>query len=124
MNNDWKDLLKLTGEQAFLIERVVLPDSQIKVEGQFELPPLAKLTYEDQLFVAMFIQTHGSIKEMEKLFGISYPTVKARLTKIASKLGGAVVETTTESQGMSKSEILQKIENGEMKVEEALEFLK
>ncbi|GAB4019624.1 MAG: DUF2089 domain-containing protein [Bdellovibrio sp.] len=124
MVRDWKDLIQLTGDQSFVVERVHIPDTDISIEGAFELPPLAKLSTDDQLFVAMFVQTHGSIKEMERLFGISYPTVKARLSKIASRLGGAIVETTTESAGKSKTAILEKIEKGEMKVEEALEFLK
>lgn len=124
MVRDWKELIQLTGDQSFVVECVNIPSTQIRIEGAFELPPLAKLSTDDQLFVAMFVQTHGSIKEMERLFGISYPTVKARLSKIASRLGGAIVETTTESAGVSRADILEKIEKGELKVEEALEFLK
>ena len=41
---------------------------------------------EDQIFVAAFLKSPGSIKEMEQVFGISYPTVKARLNRIAGQL--------------------------------------
>lgn len=47
------------------IERVRLKDSGIAVEGSFELPHLARLTMEDQIFVMAFVRSHGSIKEME-----------------------------------------------------------
>ena len=40
-----------------------------------------------------FVQVHGSIKEMERIFGISYPTVKNRLDAIAKQL--PLVETVT-----------------------------
>lgn len=48
------------------IERVRLKDSGIAVEGSFELPHLARLTMEDQIFVMAFVRSHGSIKEMER----------------------------------------------------------
>ena len=32
------------------------------------------------------MRSHGSIKEMERVFGVSYPTIKARLNRIAGQL--------------------------------------
>ena len=84
--NDWKELTDLTRGERIVVERVRLRDSGIAIEGQFEPPDLARLSAEDQVFVMTFVQVHGSIKEMERLFGISYPTVKKRLDSIASKL--------------------------------------
>lgn len=76
------------------------------------------MSYEDQVFVAMFIKVHGSIKEMEQAFGISYPTVKSRLNKIGESLG------FVESKKVSpKEEVLSKLENGELSFNEALERL-
>ena len=60
---------------------------------------------------------HGSIKRMESLFGISYPTVKNRLNAIASQLDRSF-------DGPSpNSPILDELERGEISVEEALERL-
>jgi len=39
----------------------------------------------------VFVRSHGSIKEMERTFGISYPTVKNRLNRISAQL--ELVET-------------------------------
>ena len=124
MRQEWRELIELTREKDFTVQAVKMVDSGISIQGEFELPPLARLNGDDQLFVAMFLQTHGSIKEMEKLFGISYPTVKSRLSRIANQLGGAIVEPANESDHMSRAEVLAKIEKGEMKVEDALEYLK
>ena len=79
---DWQELTKLTQGAALVVERVRLGD--IAIEGAFELPQLARLTLEDQVFVAAFLKSHGSIKEMEQVFGVSYPAVKARLNRTAS----------------------------------------
>ena len=56
------------------------------IEGQFTLPELARLTLEDQVFVVAFLRSHGTIKDMEQTFGVSYPTIKARLNRISSQL--------------------------------------
>src|SRR5262245_494883 len=86
MAYDWKHLTELTQGQSFLIERIRLEERDISIEGQFEPPALAKLTFDDQVFVAAFVRCHGSIREMEKYFGVSYPTIKSRLTRIAGQL--------------------------------------
>ena len=65
---DWQQLTDLTRNKQIVIERIKLVDSGVNIEGSFELPPLAKLSMEDQVFVAAFVKSHGSIKEMEKAF--------------------------------------------------------
>ena len=119
MAGDWQELTKLTGGAPITIEKVKIPDKNISIEGSFELPPLARLTWEDQIFAAAFIRSHGSIKDMEELFGISYPTVKNRLNRIAQQL--QFVEIDVHS---SRNEVLQKLDRGELTVDEALEKLR
>jgi len=76
MANDWQALTKLTGGTPLQVERVRILSTGIAIEGQFDLPPLAQLPAEDQIFVAAFVRCHGSIKQMEQYFGVSYPTIK------------------------------------------------
>jgi hypothetical protein len=101
-----------------VIERVRLIDSGIAIEGEFELPPLARLSGEDQVFVMAFMKCDGSIKQMEQTFGISYPTVKSRLSRIASQL--QFVENINLPK---KEEILASLERGEINAQEAIERL-
>src|SRR6266852_10004788 len=89
---DWQALTRLTIGAPLQIERVRLTDQDVAIEGHFELPPLARLPAEDQIFVAAFVRCHGSIKQMEKFFGVSYPTIKNRLNRIATLLPFAEVE--------------------------------
>jgi len=119
MTIDWQELTKLTKGTAFTVERVRLKEKDIAIEGSFELPPLARLTAEDLLFVTAFVRSHGSIKDMESQFGISYPTVKNRLNAIAALL--PFVEMNPPS---SKRDILDQIERGEINVDEALKRIK
>lgn len=119
MRQDWQELTKITRGASFSVERVRIGDTGIAVEGDFELPPLACLTMEDQVFVTAFVRSHGSIKEMEQLFGISYPTVKNRLNNIAGQL--EFVEINPPS---SRGEILALVDKGEISVEEALKRMR
>ena len=123
MANDWKQLTDLTQGQPFLVERVRLQDRDIAIEGQFEPPALARLTFDDQVFVAAFIRCHGSIRDMEKYFGVSYPTIKNRLNRIAQQLEFVEIAPTADPL-TDKSEILARLERGEISAKEAIELLK
>jgi hypothetical protein len=121
---DWKHLTDLTNGGAFVVERVRLP-SGIAIEGPFELPLLAQLPLEDQVFVVAFVRSHGSIKEMERLFGVSYPTIKARLNKLSEKLGPVVdvAPPSNEEHAPARRAILDRLDRGEISVQEALKEL-
>jgi hypothetical protein len=117
MKQSWKTLLSFTGGKKFVVKEIFIPEDGITIKGEFEVPPLAILSMEDYLFVAAFIQTHGSIKQMESIFNISYPTVKSRLHKIAQQLDVIDVEIETRSP---LSEILDRLESGDISGEDAL----
>ena len=95
---DWQELTRLTQGRPIIVERVRLADTGIAVEGSFALPQLARLSLEDQVFVTAFVRSHGSIKEMERVFGVSCPTIKARLNRISGGLEFADTNPTP-SQG-------------------------
>ncbi len=113
---EWKELTDLTADQPFVIERVRMTRSGVAIEGQFDPPQLAQLTIDDQVFVAAFVRCHGSIKEMEAIFGISYPTVKARLTRIAARLEFVEVDPTPPAS----AGVIDRLRHGELTVAEAL----
>ena len=118
---DWQELTKLTQGAPLVVERVRLGD--IAIEGAFELPQLARLTLEDQVFVAAFLKSHGSIKEMEQVFGVSYPTVKARLNRIAAQLEFVDTNPAPLNSKTGRSEILDRLERGEITAGEAIRQL-
>lgn len=120
MARDWEELTELVGGKDFEVERVRLTESGIAIEGPFELPPVARFDGEDQVFLAAFVRSHGSIKRMEEWFGVSYPTVKNRLNRLAARLEFAEVETALPA---TPDRILRRLERGDITVAEAEEAL-
>lgn len=116
--SDWQDLLRIAQGGPLVVERVRIPEKHLAVEGSFTLPELARLTLEDQVFVTAFLRSHGSIKEMEQVFGVSYPTIKARLNRIAGQL--EFVET---NPSPSRDEVLERLNRGEISADEAIRAL-
>jgi len=119
MSKEWYELTRMTRGARLVVERVRLVNEGIAVEGDFELPRLACMSAEDQVFVAAFVRSHGSIKEMERLFGVSYPTIKNRLNRIGEQLD--FVEVIPPA---SEDDPLSMLERGDITVEEAVEMLK
>jgi hypothetical protein len=117
-SSDWQDLLRIADGASLVIERVRIPEKQIAVEGEFVLPELARLTFEDQVFIAAFLRSHGSIKEMEQVFGVSYPTIKARLNRIAGQL-----EFVDTNPSPSRAEVLERLKNGDIDAQAAIRAL-
>jgi hypothetical protein len=58
----------------------------LKIEAQFQTNEFAALDEEDLHFLRIFIHTEGRIREMESALGVSYPTVKARLSELKERL--------------------------------------
>jgi hypothetical protein len=112
---DWQELTDLTHGQPFTVERVRLAGSGIVLEGQFEPPQLAQLSADDQVFVAAFVRSHGSIKEMERIFGVSYPTIKSRLNRIAGQLDFVEVDPAP-----AGTDVVDRLRRGEISVADAL----
>ena len=115
---DWQELTRITQGRPVAVERVRLVESGAAIEGSWELPSLARLSAEDQVFVTAFVRSHGSIKEMERVFGVSYPTIKSRLNRISGSLD--FVETNPMP---SRTEILDRLQRGEINIEEAIKEL-
>jgi hypothetical protein len=115
---DWQDLLRIAHGAALVVERVRIPEKQIAIEGCFTLPELARLSLEDQVFIIAFLRSHGSIKEMEQIFGVSYPTIKARLNRIAGQL-----EFVDNNPSPSRAEVLERLKSGEISATDAIREL-
>ena len=103
--------------QPFKVTRLACPTCNLAMEGQIELSPLDQLSPDDQTFVMAFVRHHGSIKKMEELFGVSYPTVKNRLNAIAARLDKSMQAPSP------RAYVLEQLASGEINVDEALEKL-
>jgi hypothetical protein len=74
------------------------------------------------VFIAAFLRSHGSIKEMEQMFGVSYPTIKARLNRIAASLD-FIDESPAPARSEVRAEVLDRLARGEITADEAIAAL-
>jgi hypothetical protein len=99
------------------LTRASCTDCDVELEGRFETSALGRLPEKDQVFVVAFLRHHGSIRKMEELFDISYPTVKNRLRSIVDRLD------TVFSAPSPNLATLERLARGEITVDEAVERL-
>jgi hypothetical protein len=90
-----------------------------KVVSRFEVCSVCRLPEDMYQFLMTFIKTRGSIKEMEKELGVSYPTVRGRMDELQRLLG-----FTPGGSAQSAKDVLDMLERGDISAEEAEEMLK
>jgi hypothetical protein len=93
------------------------------VEGHFQLCRFCRLSTEQKTFIDVFIKCRGNIKEVEKELGVSYPTVKNRLEDVAAALGYRS-EAVPIQESADRKAILDRLNKGEITVDEAVSLLK
>lgn len=86
-------------------------DSELQIPAFFRLPP------DLQDFVLVFLRCQGTIREVEKELGISYPTVCKRLALVNELLGN-------DTPRINRTQVLEQLERGEISVQEATQLLK
>lgn len=90
----------------------------IRMEGKFTVSILSQLSPEDQALVIAFVRSYGSIKKIQELLDVSYPTARARIADLIKRL-----DSTMEVPNNMESQILEKLERGDISFSEAMEEL-
>src|SRR5690554_6013633 len=90
------------------------------IEGSFESCKFCQLTEEQRDFIEVFLTSRGNIKEVERLLGISYPTVRSRLDAVIE----ALVYRVEREQNDQRRQILEALDKGEITSEEAIRLLR
>jgi len=68
------------------VERLNCTNCNTKIEGNYELPILARLDEEEQEFVADFVKASGSLKVIAKNLRLSYPAIRNKLDDLITKI--------------------------------------
>ncbi len=68
------------------ISKMNCPDCGTEVSGDYDVPRLMRLSPRETEFIEAFILSSGSLKEMARQMGASYPTVRNLLDEIIEKL--------------------------------------
>jgi len=102
------------------VTRYHCPECDITIEGEFSISEFSALTGEQQEFVKTFICCQGNIKEVEKVLGISYPTVKNKLNLVSEVLCPAKKKS---EKRINSEDVLSALESGDISVTEAVKKL-
>ncbi|SFG57577.1 hypothetical protein SAMN05660649_02065 [Desulfotomaculum arcticum] len=106
------------------ISRLTCTRCPTKMEGEFAACKFCRLPDEQIEFIEVFIKCRGSIKDVEKELGISYPTVRNRLEGVIQALGYRLENTDSQVDVENRERILQALESGEISSQEAVRRLK
>lgn len=110
------------------VVQLACSNCQTEIKGNFTLSKFNYLDTEKLYFIEVFVKNRGNIKAIEKEMGYSYPTIKKMLDDVIIGLGyqtdGKDVEEPVEEEPkLSKVEILEMIDKGEITVEDASKLL-
>lgn len=109
------------------VTRLSCANCGTELQGSFTLSKFNYLDTEKLYFIEIFVKNRGNIKAIEKELGYSYPTIKKMLDDVIEELGyssnNQEEEKQEETPGLSKIDILDKIDKGELSVEEASKLL-
>ena len=95
---------------------------QTRIEGRFTVNEFAALPPEQLEILRLFVKTRGNLKEMERILGVSYPTVRARFETLLRVLGYEAEVGSDAS--VERSRVLEQLEKGEISADEAAELLR
>lgn len=93
------------------------------IEGHFETGRMGRLTPDQMGFVETFLRCEGKLNRMEGVLGLSYPTLRSRLTQVIQQMGFEVGPEEPELGDEQRHRILDDLATGEITSEEAMELL-
>ncbi len=105
------------------VTRLECPESGVTIEGRFTPNEFALLSAENLEFLRLFLRVRGNLKEVERILGVSYPTVRVRFDGMLRSLG---YESPPETQEVreERTDILGLLERGEVTAAEAAKRLR
>ncbi|HEO8419382.1 DUF2089 domain-containing protein [Niallia sp. FSL W8-0635] len=112
--------------QELHVTRLECGHCHTTIENRFHLSKWHSFSEEQMHFIETFILSRGSIKEVEKKLGISYPTVRGKLDDIIQIMteGEATEGKASNKSVERKADILEKLENNEITADEAIRLMK
>ncbi len=85
-------------ESALGVSELACPRCQTRIAGRFDTCRFCRLAAEHLAFLEVFLRSEGNLSRVEKELGVSYPTVRNRLTAALTALGFTGEEGEGESR--------------------------
>ena len=110
--------------ERMLVTKLRCSHCGTELSGEFAPCRFCRLEEKHLQFVETFLRCRGSIKEVERALGVSYPTVKNMLDAALTALGlDEKPELRALREKEERAEILQRLSDGEIDVDTAIEAL-
>lgn len=109
--------------ERMLVTKLRCSHCGTELSGEFAPCRFCRLEEKHLQFVETFLRCRGSIKEVERALGVSYPTVKNMLDAALTALGLDEKPELRALREKERAEILQRLSDGEIDVDTAIEAL-
>lgn len=110
--------------ERMLVTKLRCSHCGTELSGEFAPCRFCRLEEKHLQFVETFLRCRGSIKEVERALGVSYPTVKNMLDAALTALGlDEKPELRALREKEERAEILQRLSDGEIDVDTAIKAL-
>lgn len=110
--------------ERMLVTKLRCSHCGTELSGEFAPCRFCRLEEKHLQFVETFLRCRGSIKEVERALGVSYPTVKNMLDAALTALGlDEKPELRALREKEERAEILQRLSDGKIDVDTAIEAL-
>lgn len=84
-------------QSRLAVRELSCPQCDTRVQGQYALPLFLQLKADEQDFLMRFLKASGSLKEMAKQLGYSYPKVRNMLDDLIEQVRNLEKEQKTKS---------------------------
>ncbi|HJX41774.1 MAG TPA: DUF2089 domain-containing protein [Anaerolineales bacterium] len=108
---------------ALTVTRLHCRSCDTSVEGHFETGRMGRLRADQLQFVETFIRCEGKLNRMERELGLSYPTLRSRLTEVITQMGFELGPEPAEISDKQRHRILDELASGEISSEQAMQQL-
>lgn len=102
---------------TMVIVKLQCPSCKTEVSGEFELCPVCTLDDKLRDLFDLFLKARGNLKDVQRKLKVSYPTARQRVEKMFQAL-------EEKKSSPSASDVLSKLRNGEITVDQAEELLR
>ncbi len=110
-------------EHRLTVTRLHCRNCDTTIEGHFETGRMGRLTTDQISFVETFLRCEGKLNRMEGVLGLSYPTLRSRLSQLIEAMGFEVGPEQSDQSNEQRHQILDELASGQISSEQAMELL-
>ncbi|MBN2379259.1 DUF2089 family protein [candidate division WOR-3 bacterium] len=105
---------------SLYISELSCRECDVKIRGDFDIPLFSRLDDKEREFIVLFLRSRGSLRELQRELGLSYPTVRNRLDALLAKMGIITFRPSDEEI----TDVLDRLEQGEVSAEDAIRLIR